>query len=73
MIRALSSMVERGPHKSRVVGSSPAGPTNFMTDDEKLLMQILRLYLRMKSLDGKPERQELRAKMEALIKKIDGA
>ena len=44
-----------------------------MTDDEKLLMQILRLYLKMKSLDGKPERQELRAKMEALIKKIDGA
>ena len=42
-----------------------------MNDDEKLLMQILRLYLKMKSLDGKIERQALRAKMEELLKKID--
>ena len=43
-----------------------------MTEDEKLLIQVLRLYLKMKSLDGKPERQVLRAKMEELLKMIEG-
>ena len=44
-----------------------------MTEEEKQLMQILRLYLKMKSLDGKPERQVLRAKMEEILKKMDEA
>lgn len=42
-----------------------------MTEEEKQLIQVLRLYLKMKSLDGKPERQVLRANMEELLKKID--